>query len=126
MTQNQKLAALAREVHTSLGGRASADEVAYALANAISPAERQRFLLDHLKVVVSQALRVKADSGLAFAQAIGGAYIQLSLMDEAEYRFVVRQHAALSAHHRRIAREYVAHCHEHLGVDISDELEEAA
>lgn len=115
-----------RDAHTNLGGRAEPEKVAHAVINSIPAAERASMLFDHVLVRVSRALRAKTDDELAFAQAIDGTYVQLSFMDESEYRFVVQQHAKLSRSHRRIAVRYVEHCQQHLGVDISDELQAAS
>jgi hypothetical protein len=111
-----------RNIHLSLGGRASRDEVREAVLNSMTRPERDDFVRTGLDTQIGAALRAKGDFGLPFAQAIGGCYVQLPLMDESEYRFVVRQKVKASRDYMVVARKYVEHCQEHLQIDISDEL----
>ena len=112
-----------RDIHSSLGGRATTEQLKIAVVSSLEPADRNHFVSVGVDTMILAAMRAKSTSdALPFAQSITGCYVQLSLMDEGEYRFIVRQKVSGSRAYMAQALKYVEHCQAHLGADISDEL----
>ena len=117
--RQEAFAALCQRMHTEMGGKATAQEVALHVASALgSDGYRARTWRGFVTQVGTQ-LRASDSDGLVRAAAIDGTYVQRTLWTEDDYVYVVRGHIRRSRNDRRLAYAYAAECEARYGVAIN-------
>lgn len=108
-----------RAVHAQLGGRASAEETARAVYEAIGDDRYRRLTWpSFVEKVRSELRKPDAATKLPYAAAIDGQYVQRSLWDVEDYRFAIADHMRRARVERQRAYDYARECRDRYDVWI--------
>lgn len=115
--QRENFTRRVHDVHHSMGGRASAGDVAAHILAAASDDERHGWEVKGCEAEVRSSLRARnPDTGLPLAPHVDGVYVQAELLTVDEYRVLVAKHYDAARAESRRVTQYQEACHATHGV----------